>query len=217
MIKVSASILSADFLNLETDIKKVISCNADFLHLDVMDGHFVDNITFGYEMVKLISKISSIPLDTHLMISHPEKYVERFAKNGSNIITIHHEISSNIIDVLNQIKNLGCKCGISIKPSTNISVLEKYIDIVDLILIMTVEPGFGGQEFIKESIERIKFAKSLINLSSREIMLEVDGGINNKTATLLKNAGADVLVSGSYIFKSISQSEMFAKIDFLKS
>jgi ribulose-phosphate 3-epimerase len=217
MIKVSASILSADFLNLETDIKKVISCDADFLHLDVMDGHFVNNITFGYDLVKSIKTISSIPLDTHLMISHPEKYVERFAKNGSNIITIHHEISSNTMDILNQIKNLGCKCGISIKPSTDIAILEKYINIADLILIMTVEPGFGGQEFIPESIERIKFAKSLIKNSGREIMLEVDGGINNKTATLVKNAGADVLVSGSYIFKSSSQSEMLEKIEFLKS
>ena len=217
MIKVSASILSADFLNLEMDIKKVISCGADFLHLDIMDGHFVNNITFGYDLVKSISKISSIPLDTHLMISHPEKYIELFAKNGSNIITIHHEISSNTMDILNQIKNLGCKCGISIKPSTDISVLEKYINIVDLILIMSVEPGFGGQEFITKSIERIKFAKSLIKNSGREIMLEVDGGINDKTAILVKNAGADVLVSGSYIFKSSPQSEMSDKIAFLKS
>lgn len=216
MIKISASLLSSDFSNLEHEIKRCEKAGVDFLHLDIMDGNFVDNISFGLPILSSLRKKTNLIFDTHLMIFRPEFFIESFAKAGSDIITIHEEASKNIEQDLLLIKSFGKKAGISIKPNTDISKIEKFIDIVDLILIMTVEPGFSGQGFLDFAAKKIKQAKTLIEKSKRNIMLEVDGGVNQQTATMIKDFGADVLVSGSYLFSSKDDIEMKNKVEFLR-
>ena len=178
---ISPSILSADFANLERDIKLVQDNGADWIHVDVMDGHFVPNITIGVPVVKSLKKITDLPLDVHLMIDNPDKYVEPFANAGADILTFHYEAifsSQNILDLIKKIHSFGIKCGISIKPKTSPEVLIPYLDIVDMALIMTVEPGFGGQEFMSDCAEKIKFIKQM---ASEKLIIQVDGGINEKT------------------------------------
>jgi len=197
---ISPSILSADFSDLKTDIKKV-EPYVKWLHIDVMDGHFVPNISIGIPVVKSIRKITNLFLDTHLMIENPEKYVEKFIMAGSDLITIHYEATLNKTpDVINQIKKSGAKAGLSIKPNTKVSDIKEYIDLVDLVLIMTVEPGFGGQKFIENCAYKIKEVKE--KSTNKDLIIQVDGGINDKTATICKNFGANSLVAGSYIYKS---------------
>ena len=196
-ILVAPSILSADFANLERDIKKVENAGADWLHIDVMDGHFVPNITIGVPVVKSIKKITNIPLDVHLMIENPEKYIEPFANAGADILTFHYEAVQNPKEVLLKIKENGMKAGISIKPKTPANVLDELYNYIDLILVMTVEPGFGGQKFMHECAEKLLHYKNLNN-----IYLEVDGGINDETAKIAVKNGANVLVAGNYIYKS---------------
>lgn len=199
---ISPSILSADFANLERDVKIVQDNGADWIHVDVMDGHFVPNITIGVPVVKSIKKITNLPLDVHLMIDNPDKFVEPFVNAGADILTFHYEAifsSQNILDIIKKIKFFGVKCGISIKPKTSPEVLIPYLDIVDMVLIMTVEPGFGGQEFMSDCAEKIKFIK---NLASENLIIQVDGGINEKTGKICKDFGANSLVAGSYIYKS---------------
>ena len=198
MIKIAPSILSADFANLERDIRRVSS--ADWLHVDVMDGCFVPNLTIGVPVVQSIRKCTGMFLDVHLMIVEPGRHVEAFAKAGADIITIHLEACADAHEVIRQIHSCGCKAGVSIKPGTPIEVLEEYLDEVELILIMSVEPGFGGQKYIPESTERIRQTAELIRKSGREIELEVDGGIAPKTAPLVVEAGANVLVAGSAVY-----------------
>ena len=196
-ILVAPSILSADFANLERDIKKVENAGADWLHIDVMDGHFVPNITIGVPVVKSIKKITNIPLDVHLMIENPEKYIEPFANAGADILTFHYEAVQNPKEVLLKIRENGMKAGISIKPKTPANVLDELYNYIDLILVMTVEPGFGGQKFMHECAEKLLHYKNLNN-----IYLEVDGGINDETAKIAVKNGANVLVAGNYIYKS---------------
>ncbi len=196
-ILVAPSILSADFANLERDIKKVENAGADWLHVDVMDGHFVPNITIGVPVVKSIKKITNIPLDVHLMIENPEKYIEPFAQAGADILTIHYEAVKNPKDILLKIRENGMKAGISIKPKTPANVLDGLYDSIDLILVMTVEPGFGGQKFMPDCAEKLLHYKNLEN-----IYLEVDGGINDTTSKIAVQDGANVLVAGNYVYKS---------------
>ena len=199
---ISPSILSADFANLERDIKLVQDNGADWIHVDVMDGHFVPNITIGVPVVKSLKKITDLPLDVHLMIDNPDKYVEPFANAGADILTFHYEAifsSQNILDLIKKIHSFGIKCGISIKPKTSPEVLIPYLDMADMVLIMTVEPGFGGQEFMSDCAEKIKFIKQV---APENLIIQVDGGINEKTGRICKEFGANSLVAGSYIYKS---------------
>ncbi len=199
-IKISPSILSADFANLERDIKLVENNGADWLHIDVMDGHFVPNITIGIPVVKSINDITDMTLDVHLMIDNPEKYIKQFADVGADIITVHYEATQNKTDeILNKIKSFGIMAGLSIKPKTKPDAITQYIPIADLILVMTVEPGFGGQKFIQECGDKLPFIKNLQNNSQ---YLQVDGGINKDTGKYCTDRGANSLVAGNYIFHS---------------
>jgi ribulose-phosphate 3-epimerase len=204
MIKIAPSLLAADFSNLQKQIAEVEQGGADWLHLDVMDGHYVPNITFGAPIISVIRKCTKLPLDVHLMIEEPEKYIESFKLAGADIITVHQETCSHLYRTIQVIKEGGCKAGVTINPSTPVEFLEEIIKEVDLVLIMTVEPGFGGQKFIKNTINKIQAAKIMIDKTERNIFLEVDGGIDLKTAPYVVNAGANVLVAGTSVFKSDS-------------
>ena len=199
-IKISPSILSADFSKLGSEIQNLEKAMADLIHIDVMDGHFVPNITIGPDVVKSLRKYTKKIFDVHLMIDPVKKYIPEFIDAGSDIITIHQEISENIIDCINIIKKNNVKAGLCVKPKTSIKSIEKYLDYIDLVLIMTVEPGFGGQKFMGNQVKKITEIKKMIG--SRNIEIEVDGGINLKNAKIVKDAGANVLVSGSTIFSS---------------
>lgn len=205
-IIISPSILSADFANLERDIKSVEQNGADWIHVDVMDGHFVPNITIGAPVVKSIRKTTQLPLDVHLMIENPQKYIPDFAKAGADIITFHFEAVNDVIETIRQIKSYGIKAGISIKPKTKPEEILEFLPELDLVLIMTVEPGFGGQSFMADCAEKIKlikqYQKSHPEIDSKQLIIQVDGGINNKTAKICTNYGANSLVAGSYIYNS---------------
>jgi len=198
-IIISPSILSADFANLERDIKLVEDCGADWIHVDVMDGHFVPNITIGVPVVKSLRKITDLPLDVHLMIENPDKYIEPFANAGADILTFHYEAveENNILNVVDLIKSFGVKVGISIKPKTAPEVLLPYLDKVDMVLVMTVEPGFGGQSFMYDCAKKIKYIKAN---APKHLIIQVDGGINAKTGKICKDYGSNSLVAGSYIY-----------------
>ena len=199
-IQVSASILSADFANLEHEIKRLNNSYVDAIHIDIMDGVFVDNITIGYDVVKSIRKYSTLEFDVHLMISKPEKFIKKFAENGADIITIHPEATDHLDGTIKIIKSLGIKAGIALLPTTNESILEYIIDDIDLVLIMSVNPGFGGQKFIMSQVKKISNVRRMIEKTGKNIILSVDGGINPKTGKICVNAGANRLVSGSYLF-----------------
>ena len=197
---ISPSILSADFANLERDIKKVEKAGADWLHIDVMDGHFVPNITIGVPVTASIKQVSSIPLDVHLMIENPEKYIEPFAKAGADIITFHYEAAKeNTSDIIKLIHSFKIKAGLSIKPKTSPEEILKYLPELDMVLIMTVEPGFGGQKFMPECAEKIPVIKKH---APGSMIIQVDGGINSETARVCTQYGANSLVAGNYIYKS---------------
>lgn len=199
MLLIAPSLLSADFGIIKDELNELEAAGADWLHLDIMDGHFVPNITFGPDQVKSIAKYTHLPLDVHLMIENPNEYIEKFAESKPYIITLHHESKGDIIECLKTIRNFGIKSGISIKPDTDIYSIEKYLDYIDMVLIMSVYPGFGGQKYLSESTKRVSAAKEIIG--NRNIYLQVDGGINAETAKIAACAGADVLVAGSYVFK----------------
>ncbi|RLF30441.1 MAG: ribulose-phosphate 3-epimerase [Thermoplasmata archaeon] len=202
MVLVAPSILSADFSKLGEEIKAVEMAGADWIHIDVMDGHFVPNLTIGPVVVKSIRKTTSLPFDVHLMISNPEKYIERFVDAGADILTVHIETVENPLEVINKIRDLGCKAGLTLNPDTPFKRISEFVSEVDLVLIMTVYPGFSGQKFKEEMIPKISEARKKIDSIRRDIYLEVDGGINDKTSILAKNAGADVLVAGNHVFKN---------------
>jgi len=201
MIRIAPSILSADFSKLGEEIHAIEEAGADWVHIDVMDGHFVPNITIGPVVIKHIRPLSSLFFDVHLMIQQPERYIEAFAKAGADLLTIHAETCEDIISVISSIKELGCKAGISINPDTPVEHIKEIIPIVDLVLIMSVFPGFGGQRFIETVLPKIKQTADIIKRTGKSIDIEVDGGITDKNAGLILDHGANVLVAGSYVFK----------------
>mgnify|MGYP004726094505 CR=1 FL=1 len=204
---ISPSILSADFANLERDIKAVET--ADWLHIDVMDGHFVPNITIGVPVVASIRKVTDMPLDVHLMIENPEKYIEAFAHAGADIITFHFEAVSDVNAVIRLIKSFGIKAGMSIKPKTPAEVVFPYLKDLDMVLVMTVEPGFGGQKFMQDCAEKIPAIKAK---AQDNLIIQVDGGINAETARICTSYGANSLVAGNYIYKSADIKSAIASL-----
>ncbi len=199
-ILIAPSILSADFANLARDVSVVESAGADWLHVDVMDGHFVPNITIGPVVVKSIKKYSKLFFDVHLMITNPEKYWESFYKAGADLIVFHNEVSCDKKQLVQDIRKAGIKVGVSIKPKTPVGDILEILPLVDVVLIMTVEPGFGGQSFMNDMVPKISSLRKIIDDNKYNCLIEIDGGINDKTAKICIDAGADVLVSGSYIF-----------------
>ena len=207
-IFISPSILTADFARLEHDFKFLEKSGADWIHCDLMDGNFVPNLTFGMPVVKSIRRCVVLPLDVHLMIDRPERYVEQFAEAGANLITIHVEACDDVASCLKLIRSCGKKAGISLKPNTPVETLEEYRGLFDIILIMSVEPGFGGQAFIESSVDKIKRAKELFP----DVLIEVDGGINKHTARKVIEAGVDVIVAGSAILNVADRRSAIAEI-----
>ena len=200
MVKIAPSILSADFAKLGTEIENITSSGADLIHLDVMDGHFVPNLTFGPVLIRSIRPYTKLPFDVHLMMTNPKDFIQAFAEAGADMITIHLEADDNIADTISVIRKFGCKAGLSLRPKTNINKLIPFLPMIDFVLIMSVEPGFGGQAFQKEAIRKIAELKDLIG--QKNVQISVDGGINDITAPACRLAGADILVAGNYIFKS---------------
>ena len=215
-IQISPSILSADFSNLEKDIKKLETAGADMIHVDVMDGHFVPNITIGPPVIKALRSKTLLPFDVHLMIDPVHKYIKDFANAGADIITIHPEATPNLQESIDEIKSFKKKVGVSLNPDTKIDIIGDYLDKVDLILIMSVYPGFGGQKFIPDVLEKIKSLKDLKDKKKLNFDIEVDGGINFSNFRSVIDAGANVLVSGTTIFKE-NNGDIKKNIDFLKS
>ena len=215
-IKVSPSILSADFSQLGKEVKRLEDGGADMIHVDVMDGHFVPNLTMGPPVIKALRKYTKLPFDVHLMISPVHKYIKDYSEAGADIITIHPEATENLLESINLIKSLGKKVGVSLNPETKIEIIKKEIAEIDLILIMSVHLGFGGQKFMPEVLEKIKKIKELVDKKKLNIEIEVDGGINFQNCTLAKEAGANVLVSGSTIFKE-NEGDLEKNIGILRT
>ena len=215
-ILISPSILAGDFSQLGKDIKKLENAGADMIHVDVMDGHFVPNITIGPPVIKSLRKYTDLPFDVHLMISPVHKYIEDFSKAGSDIITIHPEATENVKDSIDLIKSLGKKVGLSLNPDTPIDAIKKYLDQIDLVLVMTVYPGFGGQKFISKVLNKIKNLKNIKDENKFRFDIEVDGGVNFENNKLAIEAGANILVSGTTIFKN-NDGDIKKNIDLLRA
>ena len=200
-IKISPSILSADFSNLGSEIKNLENAEADLIHIDVMDGHFVPNITIGPEVIKKLRTYTSLPFDVHLMISPVHNFITDFAEAGADIITIHPEATDNLMNSVKKIQSLKKKVGVSLNPETSIDKVLPVLNLIDLVLVMSVNPGFGGQKFIDKTLEKVKFLRKEIDKKKLKAEIEIDGGINFSNAKMAKEAGADILVSGTTIFK----------------
>ena len=200
MTKIAPSLLSANAARLGAAVQTLTKAGADWIHWDIMDGHFVPNLTFGAHILKSVRPLTDLPFDTHLMLTHPMKFIESFASAGSNLITVHIEAEDDLADMISLIKKCGCRAGLSLRPQTKISRLIPFLPMIDLVLVMSVDPGFGGRPFQKEAIARIAELKSLIG--KKPVQISVDGGITDITAPACRLAGADILVAGNYIFKT---------------
>ncbi len=212
-VQIAPSILSADFAKMGEEVRSLAECGADIVHYDVMDGVFVNNITFGLKMLEDIRPYTSLPIDAHLMIVNPEKYVERFAKAGADYITVHYEAcKDNLREVLELIRKSGAKCGAVINPDTPVEKIKDVIPLCDMVLVMSVFPCFGGQKFIPSALDKLREIRKLIDESGKEILLEIDGGITAENVAEVKAAGADVIVAGSAVFKAADRAAMIAKL-----
>jgi len=209
---VAPSLLSANFLNLEKDIEMLNRSEADWIHLDIMDGVFVPNISFGFAVTDLLKKVTNKPLDTHLMIVKPEKFIDEVAATGSTFMNVHYEATTHLHRVVQQIKNSGMKPAVTLNPHTPVSVLEDIITELDMVLLMSVNPGFGGQKFIPNTIKKVTQLKNLIIKYNSNALIEVDGGVNLETGRMLVDAGDDVLVAGSFVFSSENPEETIKEL-----
>lgn len=199
---ISPSILAADFANLQSDVELLNNSEADWIHIDIMDGVFVPNISFGFPVMKAIHKHAKLPLDVHLMIDNPDNYLEDCKNAGAEIVTVHYESCKHLHRTLQRIKSLNLKTGVALNPHTPVDVLLPILEMIDVVLIMSVNPGFGGQKFLEFTYEKVSRLKSMIKEQGKSTIIEVDGGVNTEIGTKLKNAGADALVAGSFVFKS---------------
>jgi len=215
-IKISPSILSADFSKLGEEIKKLEKANADLIHIDVMDGHFVPNITIGPEVINKLRKCTSLPFDVHLMISPVDNFIKNFAEAGADIITIHPEATSDLKNSIKKIKSYNKKAGISLNPETSVKKVLPFLNMIDLVLIMSVNPGFGGQKFIEKTLDKVKILRKEIDIKKYKIEIEIDGGINFINAKMAKEAGVDILVSGTTIFKE-NEGDLKKNIQILRT
>lgn len=210
--RIAPSMLAADFGNLQRDVEMVNNSEADWFHIDVMDGHFVPNISYGMPVIQAIKKHATKPLDVHLMIEKPERYIEEFAAVGADIITVHHESTVHLHRTLTQIENAGCKAGVVLNLTTPVSVLEDILPKCYMVLIMSINPGFGGQKFEQITYQKVRKLRKMITEQGLDTLIEIDGGVTNKNAKDLIDAGADVLVAGSYIFKSENPTTTIADL-----
>jgi ribulose-phosphate 3-epimerase len=214
---ISPSVLSCDFANVQRDVEMINKSDADWFHIDIMDGVFVPNISFGFPVMKAIKKHAKKPLDVHLMIQHPDQYIDDFAEAGADILTVHVEACTHLHRTINAIKAAGMKAGVAINPHTPVSVLEEVLDSLNLVLIMSVNPGFGGQKFIQSAVAKVAKLKELKDTVNPELIIEVDGGVNLETGKQLVDAGANALVAGSFVFKSDSPKETIKALKGLQS